>query len=500
MRKIIDYYNKYPLTIILLVAFVIRMLSVLFAKGYGMHDDHFTIIETSRSWAEGWDFQGWLQTKPQGHSFFYPLLMYFFFKFLSFLGIESLDSQMYFVRLVHALLSLLIIYFSHKIVFRTSNDKKLSNIVAWALCLLWCMPWLSVRNLVEIVCIPFLLWSTWLYIRNKYPRPKDVLLSAIVMGIALAFRYQLLTFIGGFGLAMLIYKQWKNALIWSITIVITFSLTQISDVFLWKEPFVEMKEYFLYNLLTEDIYPHGGFFKYIGVLLGILVPPLSVFILFGFFYGYRRLFLFLPSFCFLFLHSLIPNKQERFIFPIIPFVIILGAIGCKDFLIKKPLYSKWRKTIKVCCIISLILNTILLIPVTFHYSKRARVESMVYMYPYRPNVKAFIHEDIPNNDWAMMPRIYTVQDCKQINVTSDTTDIYRLCNGTQPAFILFVDAKDINKRVQHIKKYFPNIEYSTTIYPSLLDNLLRKINHHNYNYSFVIYRNKDVIKEENKIK
>ena len=493
MKKIIDYYNKYPLTIILLVAFVIRMLSVFFAKGYGMHDDHFTIIETSRSWAEGWDFQGWLQTTPQGHSFFYPLLMYFLFKFLALFGIESLDTQMYFVRFVHCLLSLLTIYFSYKIAFRTSNNKKLSNFIAWTLALLWCMPWLSVRNLVEMVCMPFLLWSTWLYIRNQQPRIKDVVLSAIVMGIALAFRYQLLTFIGGFGLAMLIYKQWKNAIVWSIVLILTFSLTQISDIFIWGEPFVEMKEYFLYNLFTEDIYPHGGFFKYIFVLLGILLPPFSAFLLLGFFYGYKRLFLFLPSFCFLLLHSLVPNKQERFIFPIIPFIVILGMISCWDFLSKKPLYSKWRKTLKVCFVISLILNIILLIPVSVHYSKRSRVEAMTYMYSYRPNVKAFIHEDTPHNDWEQMPRIYTVQDCKQINVVSDTTNVYRLCDGVEPAFIIFAEPTDIDKRVEKMKQYYPNIEYATTIRPSFLDDLMRKINHHNHNYTFLIYRNKDVV-------
>ena len=78
MNTLKNYYEKYPLTIIILVAFIIRMFSVLFAKGYGMHDDHFLIIETSRSWASGWDFQGWLQTIPQGHSFTYPLLLFFF--------------------------------------------------------------------------------------------------------------------------------------------------------------------------------------------------------------------------------------------------------------------------------------------------------------------------------------------------------------------------------------------------------------------------------------
>ena len=495
MKKLTDYYAKHPLRLILFVAFLLRMLSVIFAKGYGMHDDHFTIIETSRSWAEGWDFQGWLQTTPQGHSFTYPLLMFCLFKILMFFGIESLDIQMYFVRFLHAVLSLLTIYFSHKIVFRTTNEKQSANLSAWILAVLWCMPWLSVRNLVEIVCMPFLVWATWLYIRNQNPRIKDVILSGVVMGIGLAFRYQLLFFIGGFGLAMLIYKQWKNAIIWSLAVVITFSLTQLSDIFIWHKPFVEMQEYFVYNLTTEDIYPHGGLFKYIGVLSGMLIPPASVLLLFGFLYGYKRLLLFLPSFCFLFFHSIFPNKQERFIFPVIPFIVLSGVIGCRDFALKRAISYKLRRIVKICCIISLVLNFILLIPVTVHYSKRARVESMVYLYKYRPNVKTFIYEDSNNNDWERMPRIYTVQNCRQINVTSDTVDINNLNIKTPVAFILFADENNIDKRVANMKRFYPNLQYKTTVKPSFIDAVMTKINRHNHNYSYVIYSNSDVIKD-----
>lgn len=495
MKKLTEYYGKHPLTVILCVAFIVRMLSVLFAKGYGMHDDHFLIIETSRSWVEGWDFQGWLNDVPQGHSFTYPLLMFFFFKFLSFIGIESLDVQMYFVRFVHALLSLLTVYFSYKIVFRTTNEKRLANLSAWILSLLWCMPWLSVRNLVEMVCMPFLLWATWIYIRNQNPRIKDVIYSGALMGIAFAFRFQVIFFIGGFVLAMLIYKQWKNAVIWTLSLLVVFSLTQISDVFIWHKPFAEMQEYIMYNFFHSGEYPQGGFFKYFGVLLGVLLPPLSVLLFFGFFYGYKRLLLFLPSFCFLLFHSVFPNKQERFIFPIIPFIVLLGIIGCYDFAIKHPLSLKRRKIIKVCVIISLVLNTVLFIPVTVHYSKKSRVESMVYLYKYRPNVKTFIYEDSNNNDWERMPRIYTVQNCRQINVTSDTVDINNLNIKTPVAFILFADENNIDKRVANMKRFYPNLQYKTTVKPSFIDAVMTKINRHNHNYSYVIYSNSDVIKD-----
>ena len=489
MNTLKNYYEKYPLTIIILVAFIIRMFSVLFAKGYGMHDDHFLIIETSRSWASGWDFQGWLQTIPQGHSFTYPLLLFFLFKGLMFVGIENLDIQMYFIRFVHALFSLLTIYFSYKIVFRSTNEKKLANISAWILCLLWCLPWLSVRNLVEITCIPFLLWATWLYIRNSSPLTKDIIYSGAVMGLAFAFRFQVVFFIGGFGLAMLIYKQWKNAIIWTISLLIVFCLTQLSDIFIWHRPFAEMQEYILYNFTNAGDYPQGGFFKYFGVLLGMLVPPISVLLMFGFFYGYKRLFLFLPSFCFFLFHSIFPNKQERFIFPIIPFVIFLGIIGLWDLANKQPLLYKYKRIIKVCIIISIILNTILLVPVTVHYSKKARVESMVHFSKYDLDNFTYIVENSEGKDRIMMPRTYANAYCTQYNLNDWDTFSKDFDTLSTPAFVLFFDDKNTSHRISKLKAYYPNLQYDTTIKPSFLDNLMRKINNHNKNFPYIAYKN-----------
>lgn len=493
MNKLSQWYLNHPLKAILLVAFALRMISVVFAQGYGMHDDHFLIIETSRSWASGWDFQKWLQDVPLGHSFTYPLLMFFLFKLLMAIGIEDLICQMYIVRFLHAALSLLTIYFSYRIVFRITNDRKTANITGWALSFLWCLPWLDVRNLVEVVCMPFLLWSTWLYIRNDNPDIKDAILSGIVMGIAMAFRYQILFFIGGFGLAMLLKKQYKNAIYWSISVIVIFSLTQISDIFIWHRPFAEMQAYIEYNLYNSGRYPQGGFFKYIGVLLGILVPPISVLLIFGFFYGYKRLFLFWPSMFFLFFHSIFPNKQERFIFPIIPFIIILGIIGLREFIINHPSNQKFRKTLRVCLIISLVINTILLIPLSFHYSKRSRVETMAYMSRYAPKVQSFIYEDSPNNDYLKMPRIYSNQNIQQFNVDTTLANVVDSNFQPIPAFVIFANSKDINNRVANMQRAYPHLVYETTIKPSLLDVVMQKINRHNRNYTYILYRNQDIL-------
>mgnify|MGYP000730876582 FL=1 len=71
---------------IIFSAIAIRLIAVIFSQGYGMHDDHFLIIEASSSWVAGNDYNNWLpwtegNTGPDGHSFSYVGLNYIYFLF-----------------------------------------------------------------------------------------------------------------------------------------------------------------------------------------------------------------------------------------------------------------------------------------------------------------------------------------------------------------------------------------------------------------------------------
>ena len=51
---------KQNLAFILLLAIALRVVSAWFSEGYLMHDDHFWVVETSASWADGSDYNNWL--------------------------------------------------------------------------------------------------------------------------------------------------------------------------------------------------------------------------------------------------------------------------------------------------------------------------------------------------------------------------------------------------------------------------------------------------------
>ena len=116
MNLIKKMWEDKPLLLILLVGGFFRILSVIFSKGYGMHDDHFLVIEAAGSWANGFDYNDWLPNGrfvhpvPSGHSFFYCGLHYFLFRFLKFIGLNDPQGEMYVVRFLHAVLSLSLIH------------------------------------------------------------------------------------------------------------------------------------------------------------------------------------------------------------------------------------------------------------------------------------------------------------------------------------------------------------------------------------------------------
>ena len=175
-----------------------------------MHDDHFLVIEASASWAHGYDYNHWLpwsplsDGKPEGHSFTYVGLNYFYFVLMKAIGIVDPKVLMLINRLVHAAFSLLIVNFGFKITQKLGS-RELAVKVGWILALLWVLPFLSVRNLVEIVCIPFMMWGVWLVLKGDLKR--RFFYAGILLGVAVSIRYQVAVFALGMAIVFFFQKE-----------------------------------------------------------------------------------------------------------------------------------------------------------------------------------------------------------------------------------------------------------------------------------------------------
>lgn len=495
-----NYFNTHPLRFAIFAGLVFRLIATIFSKGFGFFDDHFLVLEAAQSWVDGTDYNYWLPSEsdpnrqPQGHPYFYVGIHFLLLKIQTMLGLTDPQGKLYLIRLLHGLWSLLIVYFGFKIAYKKS-DLKVASWVGLALSLYWFFPFLTVRNLVEIACIPPMVIATWLVVKNDDKlNVKDALLIGLMLALAFSIRFQTVIFSVGFGLALLLLRVHFKYLILIVLgfLVTAFVTLGILDIYVWGKPFVEFMAYVQYNIDNATVYGVDVWHMYISIVLGLLIPPISILIFAGYFKNWKKEpLLFWPTFLFFAFHTYFPNKQERFILPIIPFIIILGFIGGYQIMNKYDWETKkWFKNTVIFCIT---LNLILLPILTLSYSKRNRVEAMCYIAKQKDCVRLII-EDSNRDDFTMPPLYYLGSWGSTFGITKNFTPDSMLYyyNKTEinnkPNYVVFMQAEHINERVDSLRKRFPTLHYEATIEPSFIDKTMHFLNPLNDNQTTYIYK------------
>ncbi|WP_018479573.1 glycosyltransferase family 39 protein [Pontibacter roseus] len=512
-----------PLSMILLVAFVIRMLAAFFSKGFAFHDDHFDVITIAQNWVYG--LPSWLnEPMPPRHSMFYAGIHYVLFYLLEGIGITNPDTKMTVVRVLHGLYSLLIVYYGYKITERLSNQAN-ARIVGLMLALMWFMPFMSVRNLVEMVCIPPFLAAFYLMLKAEDgKRAWRYFAAGALFAVAFVFRYHTALFPAGAGLVLLYRRQWKEILWLSLGFLAMATLIQGTiDYVFFDYPFHSVVTYFLYNTENAYEYSTGPVYRFALTILGFMVPPLSVYLVLG----YSRTakiapMLFWAGVVFFVAHSLFPNKQERFILPLFPLIMILGVIGWQDFVRQSRFWQGRKKLLAASWTFFWILNIAVAIGMAITYTKKSRVAPLVYLSEKQEmdaillefgnhslkqpplfylNRMAAEYEDFHLNrkrNWDAykagkpLPQdfvmTYSLNGDKSIDSLKSEISGY----SYKPDYVVVVGQKDMEERMAKLHGLYPNLELETTLKPSLYDDVLHFLNPRVHKDERVsIYRIKD---------
>ena len=483
-----DKFYSYKL--IIFAAILVRLIATIFSQGYGMHDDHFLVIEASASWVDGYDYNNWLPWTegnvgiPEGHSFTYVGLNYIYFSIMKFLGVMDPKILMLVNRLIHALASLVVVWYGMKITEKLSNRENAIK-VGWILALLWILPFVSVRNLVEVAALPFLVYGVWLVLKKE--KIGNFILAGMFIGMAVSFRYQIGVF--AMGIAAYYFFKWQFKLFFSFSfgVVLLFILTQgLVDYFIWGYPFAELISYITYNMKEGSAYlPNQNYFMYFIVLIGSLFVPLGIVMAIGFFKSYKRYaVLFIPTIAFILFHTLYPNRQERFILSVLPFFIILGVMGYQ--LLKE---SNWKNKLwKTSMIIFWVFNVPFLLFSMTMYSKKSRVEAMYHLYGNNIENERILLEGSSTQRTSMMPKFYAKSWHSQFTERTDSTQDLRVNPASDYDYIFFFDEKDLSKRIQKYKVIYPKMKLEKKSFPSTIDVMLRKLNPRNANEYIEIWR------------
>lgn len=518
-----SYFKNKPLQSILIFAFLIRLVAVFISQGFMMFDDHFLVVEIPHAWTRNYDYNFWLPSnhpdaEPAGFSLIYPGFQYLFFLFCDFIGLSDPQNIMFLNRLIHALLSLVTINYSYKIAEKLGNRKTAIQ-VGVLLSVLAIFPNISVRNLVEMVGIPFIMWGIYLQLKALDSENKErlIFLGAFILGFSFSIRFQNALFLAGVGMYYILKKEWKHAVIFACGGFLSMILFQIQDVLIFGEWFVEFKAYVSYNNEHKNDFLQGGVLKYIAVFIFACGVPLSLAMLFGFFrYPKKYLLLFLPAFLFLAFHSFFPNKQERFILPAVPLMLTTGVMAWNFYLTKSSFWQTNKMLKKTLLGFFWTTNTLLLVLMTTYSTKQARVKAAEYIYSTNEKVDLILVEETDRTVATRIPLFYTGQYPKFVNIkkakkknraisikakNAQQQAGFKIKNSPfytgetfevgEPNYLFIVGEENIKSRIEDLMKSYPKIELVYTAKPSFVDKIFQK-NKRNNNRPIFVFKNNAV--------
>ncbi len=468
----------------ILLGLALRLIAAIFSQGYAMHDDHFVIEDGPFQWFLP-DHGGWFhRVEPPGHSVVYPSILYAILSSCMNIGITDPQSQMLVMRILHALFATLAIPLAAAIARKVGSERS-AQLAALLVAVFWMLPFMSVRNLIEMMCIPPLMIGVYWTLRRH--STKDLVLAGLAFAVAFMFRYHTALIAGTMVLVLAWQRQWRAALVLAVTYIVSVSLTQgVIDMAVWGSFLAAPIAYVTSNFAGVNDYTSGPFYQYAVLIIGILIPPLSILLLWRVLADKRpqlRWEIVLPIAVFVLAHSLIAHKQERFILPIVPLLLVAVAVAWVDRPLNVLKASAWTKGSWITFWVA---NTVLLMLFTFSYSKRSRVESFTYL-SHQPGVQrvAVVGDNIQAPSFYLYPRV------PLMTVLSDTTSSTWASLATfHPTHIVFFDlaSRDaLFSRTEAIVGH--RLQHLSDIEPGILDATLHALNPNgNKNQTSVVYK------------
>lgn len=508
IHRIRQFQQKHPFLFIMVIALLVRLVAVLFSRGFLFNHDHFLLIETAQSWIDGRDYPGWLpwtpgNEGPAGTNMFFVLFHYMFLQLIHWLGIYDPQVKMLLVRAIHAFLSLLVVSFGYRMASLVA-EKRTAYRLALLLAVFWFMPFISVRNMAEMVSAPFFMYGTLIILRQELIRRNhepgyhlsSFMFAGFFLGLAFSVWFPALIYVMGLWSALLLLRNFKGMLSAAGGFLIATTLIQASiDLLLWRVPFAEFITYIsnsFANLANLSLQP---WHYYPTVYLLALILPLSLMLLYGFFRGARQHFiLYAPVTLFILVHLFLPDKQFRYLLPVMPLFILLGLSGWDRMISFSAFWRKNPRTHTALWTIFWVLNISLLLWVTVMYPNRSRVEAMQYLSKYE-TVDRLLVDDRFNETIRPMPLFYLKQwpEVKYLSGHQSYASFLEPYANTmpdlQPDFVLLYEDIHMDKRVDSLKHYLPDLKFETRFKPGWTDRLILHLFPSTENKIIYIYRN-----------
>ncbi|WP_345211002.1 hypothetical protein [Mucilaginibacter gynuensis] len=355
------------------------------SSGYNNADEHFQIIEFA-NYKLGhstindlaWEYKARVRPGLQ------PALCYLVFNSAYLLGISDKYNMALILRFMSALVSLVVIYW-FVIGARPVIAKRNFNYFVVLSFLLWFLPYINVRFSSES-------WSGTLFmaslaaIQSQYHKGaiKKPFILGILLGASILFRYQSSLLVMGTILWLLFVDKagLKKISIITSSIITMLLLGFFIDRWLYDANAFSLYNYFYVNIVKGVASNYGtspwyeimwyiiispgiiGIYIFSAIIILLIIEPKSI-----------LLWAIAP---FLIVHSIIPHKELRFLFPIanlVPFILILAYQKTRHLRLLKIRLFKYAASA-----IFLVVNTAGLVAITCKGAGKADISVTQYIH------------------------------------------------------------------------------------------------------------------------
>jgi hypothetical protein len=243
------------------------------------------------------------------------------------------------------------------------------------------MPFLSVRNLIEMVSGHFWILSLLLIYRYQSEgRDRNLYLAGLVTGLAWMIRFEIAFAV--LPVPFLLWyerKQLRPALVFSSAVLGMLLLSGVVDLYLIGS-FAASTVNHVRQVITERPPYMTHLFIYPAVLLAFFLPPLSplLFYLAGVrrFWVRHRVLLF-SSIAFVLAHTLSPSRQERYMIPIVPALVVLLVLAFWWHWSNGGYFFRHKRLLFGLLGTVVVINLLALSPLTINYGHKGMVEPLV---------------------------------------------------------------------------------------------------------------------------
>ena len=318
----------------LLLGLCARLTSSFVGLGFHARDDYYHLLAPALAWLENPEFDWLTSGMPAAgaRSFLPPKILYGLLQFMQNLGIHEPENLL---RGLHGFLgiySLLTIVSTYLLVQKLTGDEKTTTLATWATALHFLMPYAGTRLLIEAMAMPPLIYGLYLVAHRQSAR---IVIGGFFIAVSCWFRFQVGVAALGVALALFFMAHRENrtgqgyrdvlALATGGFIGVLFQgLFDYATTGQFLGPVIEN---FRLNLNPHSELTRSGLFSYVGFFLLLTIPPFTIVIAKPLWRAVKSYPLIsFPFLLFVLVHSLIGHKEERFMLPVFPLLLVLLAM------------------------------------------------------------------------------------------------------------------------------------------------------------------------------